>query len=203
MPLEAKPDDRIWRISSASVCAIIFLILLKNVYFPASDLLFPNSDFEYGNLANWSAEGNAFQSQPVFGDNSYDLNMGASHVVGNYWIGTFHNRHTPQEPAGMTQGDGPMGTLNSVAFKIKQNKITFLIGGGDCTDNESVCLLVDGKKVMSECGTGAVIKFETMHRVIWNVSRWKNKNAVLQIVDHSSGAWGHISADDFRYKRSL
>ncbi len=32
-------------------------------------LLFPNSDFEQGDLRNWTASGNAFQYQPTMGDN--------------------------------------------------------------------------------------------------------------------------------------
>jgi hypothetical protein len=178
-------------------------LVLKNLYFPGTDLLFPNSDFEQGTLANWTPEGNAFDHQPVFGDNSYAAGLGISRFVGNYWIGTFYNRHSPAGPAGSLQGDAPTGKLTSIAFRIKKNKISFLIGGGDFTDRESVSLAVDGKKVLLEKGKGSLISADTMRQVTWDVSQWKGKEAILEISDVSSGSWGHINADDFRYQGFL
>ena len=162
-------------------------------------LLFDNSDFERGDLRNWTATGDAFLNQPTLGDNSLYRKQHTSNMQGQYWIGTAENRQTTQQPLGNLQGDGPLGTLTSIPFTIQRNKIDFLIGGGDSTSNESVALRVDGKKVLEQDGWGNTTGNETMERVFWDVSRWKGRKAQLIITDNSSGPWGHINVDDFRY----
>lgn len=49
---------------------------------------------------------------------------------GDYWIGGFEDRHTPDNKPKEIQGDRPTGTLNSPFFEITGRYITFLIGGG-------------------------------------------------------------------------
>src|SRR5690242_16642942 len=65
-----------------------------------------NTDFETGDLRDWTATGQAFNGQPVKGDTIAPRRPGMkSNHVGNYWIGTFEIAE-----------DGPRGILTSKPF---------------------------------------------------------------------------------------
>lgn len=72
------------------------------------------------------------------------------------------------------------------------------MGGGDHPWIEpdgagSTCvnLLIDGKVVRTATGGDR----ETMRQHRWDVSKFKGKTAVIQIVDRNTGGWGHINLD--------
>ena len=160
--------------------------------------LFENSDFEMGNLTNWTADGDAFDFQPTKGDNptARGRRSQPSQHQGEFWIGTFEKyQGGSNERVGGRQGDRPTGTLTSVPFEIKADKITFLVGGGKHKDREMVSLVVDGRIVMSATGKGN----ETLKPAFWDVSAFKGQTAQIVIKDEHKGGWGHINADDFRY----
>ncbi len=192
--------------SSIIIIAILIGVLLFSFLFPSvfarSTLLFENSNFEYGNLTNWTEEGGkAFQRQPTFGDNPImRARQLGSNLEGSYWIGTFENRNKPSVRAGRVQTDGPVGQLRSIPFTIKKNNITFLVGGGNGTRDVGVMLLVDDRETLFEKPDGKGYDRETMTRRTWDVSKWKGKKGQIVIMDNSSGSWGHINADDFRAK---
>jgi len=153
-------------------------------------------DFETGRLDGWTATGTAFNRQPTYGDNPTARNRGqASNHQGNYWIGTYEDRPTPQDRAGATQGDGPKGTLTSESFTIRHSTISFLVGGGCDMYVARVELVVDG--VVHRQATGKCT--ETMTREEWNVSNLIGKEASIRLVDNHSGGWGHINFDDVRF----
>lgn len=161
-------------------------------------LLFANSDFEMGDLTHWTAEGNAFSHQPTKGDNPTARNRitQPSHHQGDFWIGTFEKyRGGPGERPGMRQGDRPTGTLTSVPFEIKEETISFLIGGGRHPKKETVSLLVEGRPVLSATGKN----HETLKPVVWDVSPYLGRTARIVITDQHNGGWGHINADAFGY----
>lgn len=164
----------------------------------APGLLFANSDFEMGNLTNWTAKGNAFDFQPTKGDNPIARGRRghSSKHQGQFWIGTFekYQGQAKQSPGGR-QGDRPKGTLTSIPFKITGDKIAFLVGGGESKGREMVSLLVDGKPVLNAIGE----RHETLKPVVWDVSSYKGKNARILIKDLHTGGWGHINADNFHY----
>src|SRR6201997_5093990 len=62
-----------------------------------------NLDFETGTLKDWTAEGDAFDGQPIRGDTVFARrrDMKSNHQ-GDYWIGTFEKH-----------GDKAKGTLTS------------------------------------------------------------------------------------------
>ncbi|MDZ7761502.1 MAG: DUF4412 domain-containing protein [Desulfovermiculus sp.] len=163
----------------------------------AKGLLFHNSDFEAGDLTNWTPSGDAFDFQPTKGDNptARRRRQPSSHQ-GDYWIGTYEKYQgtTGQKP-GKTQGDRPTGTLTSASFEISGDHISFLIGGGRRPDSVYVALVVDGKEVLKVTGHNN----ESMQRVTWDVSAYKGNLAGIVISDQHSRGWGHINADDFRY----
>ncbi len=72
---------------------------------------------------------------------------------------------------------------------------SFLIGGGCNERNEYVELLVDGDVMF--VATGACS--ETMARVHWDVALHTGRTGQVRVVDASTGMWGHINVDDFRF----
>ncbi len=163
----------------------------------ATELLFPNSDFEHGDLTNWRASGDAFIYQPTKGDNPTARRRGQPSMhQGEYWIGTFEKyQGDPGQKPGDTQGDRPTGTLTSVPFTIEGDSISFLIGGGNRPDATYLALVVNDREVLKATGNN----HESMKRVTWDVSSFRGQEGRILIVDSSDRGWGHINADDFRY----
>ena len=154
-------------------------------------------DFESGDLRGWSKTGNAFDTQPTYGDNPTARNRGqASNHQGNYWIGGYENRHRQSDPPGRTQGDGPQGTLTSAPFIISSSAISFLIGGGCDINTERVELLINGQVVLKATGKCT----ETMEQTRWDVTPYQGQKAQLRLIDASSGGWGHINFDDVHFE---
>lgn len=154
-------------------------------------------NFETGDLQGWTATGEAFNNQPTYGDNPTARHRGQpSNHEGNYWIGGYENRHTPNDQPGAVQGDGPQGTLTSQPFTITQPGINFLLGGGCDINTVRVELIVDGQVVRKATGKCT----ETMERVRFDVSTFMGRSAQIRLVDESSGGWGHINFDDLRFE---
>ncbi len=154
-----------------------------------------NWNFELGNLVGWKTAGNAFNTQPTYGDNPTARHRGQpSHHEGNYWIGGYENRPAEFDPPGRVQGDGPQGNLTSEPFTITGSIISFLIGGGCDIGTERVELLIDGQVVLQATGKCT----ETMERLRWNVSPYIGRTAQIRVIDASSGGWGHINFDDLK-----
>jgi hypothetical protein len=155
-------------------------------------------DFEEGDLRGWTTTGEAFNFQPTMDDNPSARHRGQpSQHQGKYWIGTFekYQGHEGEKP-GAIQGDGPQGTLTSAEFLINMKSISFLVGGGTHAQT-SVELLVNGKSVFQAHGQDN----ESMERVVWDVSAYREKKACIRAVDEDSSGWGHINFDHiiFRY----
>jgi hypothetical protein len=176
-----------------------FAFVVVSFYFPSRRLLFPNSDFEFGDLSYWQAVGPAFRNQPTFGDNPYYREIGSARPVGNFWAGSGEAHHSAGERAGAMQGDTPVGRLVSDPFRITHRRISFLIGAGDGSDKEGVALQVDGEEVLFEPGRASALYGDGMRRRSWDVSPWYGKIARLVVIDEATGSWGHINVDDFRW----
>jgi hypothetical protein len=158
-------------------------------------------DFKEGNLRGWERTGDAFKYQPTLGDNPTARNRGQpSNHQGRYWIGTYEKYQglRGQEP-GDIQGDEPQGTLTSAPFTIPRGTLSFLVGGGSSFETRVELLVqepIEGSiRVFYVSGRNT----ETMHRVEWNLTPYAGKIGKIRIVDTSSGPWGHINADDFRF----
>src|SRR5262245_61874672 len=80
-----------------------------------------NLGFETGTLKDWTANGKAFEEQPIKGDtvSPRRSDMKSDHD-GNYWVGTYERF-----------GDDPHGALTSVPFKVTHRYGSFLVGGGN------------------------------------------------------------------------
>jgi hypothetical protein len=158
-------------------------------------------DFEDGNLRGWTAEGEAFRFQPTWGDNPTSRNRDqASNHQGNYWIGTYERyQRLPGQRAGEIQGDGPVGSLTSSSFVIPKGILSFLVGGGNSFETRVELLVEDPMEgnIRVYYATGG--NTETMSRKSWDLTAYAGKKGRIRIVDASSGGWGHINADDFRF----
>jgi hypothetical protein len=159
-----------------------------------TSLLFPNSDFETGTLLNWTAQGEAFAGQPTPVE-SLEKRVGLTVFArGRYLIGTFEGNQLRK------RGDAPVGSLRSIPFVVRGDRIRFLIGAGNGTPEVSVQLVVDNQVVRQAIGYGKITNSESLTPVEWDVSAWKGKEAYVQITDSASNGWGHINVDDFRIR---
>ena len=198
------------------------------------DTDFKNWGFEQG-LEGWIADGDAFKSQPTFGDNvvaarvRMDFTLEGGGVggdywrnlpypighKGNYWTGTYESQPEPygqkengvymDEKIGRTQGDAPMGTLTSPAFKVTKAWCDFLIGGGSNRDllRVELQILQDDGSWRPALARTSFRDSEVMYRTEFSMGEFRGKTARIQIMDNASGAWGHINADDFRFLDAL
>lgn len=150
-------------------------------------------------MRGWTPAGNAFQSQPTYGDNSRArVNRPANHQ-GDFWIGTFERHPRGGTSPGSAQGDGPQGTLTSQAFEIPGGNLTFLIGGGSSFETRVELMIADPIEGSIRAHYASGRNSETMQRVTWDLSRFSGQQGFLRIVDESSAPWGHINVDDFRF----
>lgn len=161
-------------------------------------LLFPNSDFELGDLSNWNPEGEAMAFQPTKGDN---VRVRAAKKTaapqGDFWIGTFEKYQGKEgQKPGDSLGDKAEGSLSSIPFTVKGCAIQFLVGGGKGSST-AVRLLVDGMEERTASGHD----HEGMQTMVWDTTEFLGQLAQIEIVDHADKGWAHVNADDFRYAR--
>tara|TARA_R110002049_G_scaffold4601_5_gene32501 strand:+ start:693918 stop:699713 length:5796 start_codon:yes stop_codon:yes gene_type:complete len=144
-----------------------------------------NLDFETGTLADWIAEGNAWEGQPVKGDTVFARrqDMRSNHE-GDYWIGGYEKL-----------GDKGTGTLTSAPFVVDHRYATFLTNGGD-SEKTRVELVRKGtgKAVYTMIGT----KSETMRRITVDLRPHMGREIMVRLVDSHTGGWGHLNFDHFR-----
>src|SRR5580698_469148 len=98
-----------------------------------------NLDFEDGTLRDWTAEGEAFQGQPIKGEIDQNRKFGKgrrANFQGEYWIGGYEKLE-----------DKPHGTLTSVAFKVTQPWGAFRVGGGSLPGTRVELVRADNKEV--------------------------------------------------------
>ena len=143
----------------------------------------PDLDFEQGTLANWTASGEAFRDQPVRGDAPSTRKREASLHEGEYWIGGYEKH-----------GDAPTGTLSSAAFEVSAPFASFLIGGGSDPATR-VELLREGTE--QPFFTASAANYESMQRVVVDLSAELGRRIFIRLVDEARGGWGHLNFDDF------
>jgi fructan beta-fructosidase len=136
------------------------------------------ADFENQTYGDWKSTGNAFGNGPVSAELAKKLELQGFNGKGVLTT--------------KVEGDGPTGTLTSPSFEIKRNYISFLIAGGKWEHFTCINLLVDGQVVHSSTGANSIHLLPAS----WNVSNLIGKWAQIEIVDNSTGDWGHIDVDD-------
>jgi sucrose-6-phosphate hydrolase SacC (GH32 family) len=141
---------------------------------PAGRIL---ADFENGNYAGWTKEGDAFGDNPATGTLPHQQPV--TGFRGHGLVNTFRD------------GDRAQGTLTSPEFEIKEGYISFLIGGGAFPGETCVNLRVDGNVARTATGD----ERERLSWKSWDVRDLRGKRARIEVVDHHSGGWGHINLD--------
>jgi sucrose-6-phosphate hydrolase SacC (GH32 family) len=135
-------------------------------------------DFEKPTYGKWTSSGSAFARGPALGEGRRPLEI--ENAVGN---GTASSE---------LDGDGPQGMLVSPEFTIERDFIAFRVGGGNYEYATCVNLTVDGLIVRSETGW----RSDYLTPACWDVRALAGKRARLELVDRSSGDWGHINVDE-------
>ncbi|WP_100406891.1 GH32 C-terminal domain-containing protein [Bacillus solitudinis] len=142
-----------------------------------------NHDFEAGDLTGWIIDsGDAFSNLDVTSDT-------------HWWNGTFNHQGTYHLFSFRDGGDALTGKLKSEKFVLSGNgKIDFLISGGNDLNNLSVSLVrvLDGMELFKATGNDS----EVYSKINWNASQYIGEEFYLQVVDTSTGDWGHINIDD-------
>ncbi|KAK9490034.1 extracellular exo-inulinase inuE [Lipomyces doorenjongii] len=153
---------------------------------PSDSIIF--ADFEgVGTFADlgWTPTGDLIGQSPATG--AWPGQNPVTGYLGKRLVNTFVN------------GDATTGTLTSKFFNISMRYINFLVGGGHDFNNTAVHLKVDGQIVRSATGTNS----ETLSWQSWDVSSLLNRTAVIEIVDTSTGGWGHINVDEISFSNSM
>ncbi|MBX3434645.1 MAG: DUF1080 domain-containing protein [Pirellulales bacterium] len=145
-----------------------------------------NLDFEAGDLSDWTATGDAFKGQPIWGDTVHARRGDSvSGHLGDRWIGSYE-----------VAGDAPQGTLSSSAFVISHPHISFYVGGGAAPETRVELVHQEtGAVLLSASGQDS----EQLRPVSFDVSEHMGEIAFVRIVDESSGPWGHVNFDHFRF----
>jgi microsomal dipeptidase-like Zn-dependent dipeptidase len=196
----------------------------------------PNFNFENG-LIGWTATGTAFNNQPVQGNTvmservlrQMEYNNGGIGgdywkgmvypigMKGNEWIGTYENGN----------GDEPVGTLTSSAFKTKGRYLNFLMGGGKDINRLYIELQIKKSDYESAWGVGKrgffgdtndgftkvnrltpLLNSEDLFRYWFDLDaefnhQYQNKTIRICIVDNATGNWGHINIDDIQQTEAV
>jgi quinoprotein glucose dehydrogenase len=137
-------------------------------------------DFEGDGFDSWQSTGTAFGLSPVAGKMD-GLDGELRGYSGDALVCSANG------------GYGATGSLTSPEFTVTHPYIAFLVGGGSTINTLAVQLLVDNKVVRVATGHNGL----TLRTVVWNVAEFKNKKAIIRIVDNEKGDWGFIAADRF------
>ncbi|HSH95094.1 MAG TPA: PVC-type heme-binding CxxCH protein, partial [Roseimicrobium sp.] len=146
-----------------------------------------NTDFETGDLRDWTATGEAFKGQPYKGPIDPKRPFGAgrsSNHQGEYWMGGYE-----------VLQDKPTGTLSSAPFKATQPWAAFLFNGGSHPQTRVELVRADNNEIFFKTSGW---NNETMLPVVVDLQPVKDKEIFIRLVDDFTGGWGHINFDNFR-----
>ena len=147
-----------------------------------------NLDLEAGSLQGWTADGPAFEQQPIRGEIDENRGPGSgkkSEHTGEFWIGGYERL-----------GDEPQGTLVSDPFEVTHPFASFLIGGGNHRETRVELVRADNQEVVfAVSGENR----ENLRPVIVNTEPFMGQRIFIRLIDQHSGGWGHVNFDDFRF----
>ena len=135
-------------------------------------------DFESGGYDGWTVIGEAFGVHPV--DRPYPDQQSIAGTVDGYFANSY-----------LDGSDAPRGWLESWPFPVEGDVLSFRLGGGNDPGRLGVELVIEGHTVASATGKDA----ESLDLLAWDVSPYRDRQAVLRILDLSSAPWGHVLVD--------
>jgi hypothetical protein len=148
--------------------------------------VFPNANFEKGNMRGWKISGLAFNNNP---------HRPSKNSAEGRWLAQSHaivGEETKNKTATVA---GATGQLVSEDFVIVGKKIIFYLKGADHRNDIYVSLNVDGEEVCRDTGNGSN-EFEIKS---WDVEKYRGKKATIKIVDNHTEIEGHLDVDGFCY----
>ena len=155
---------------------------------PRPEVVF--DDFQRETYEGWEVTGTAFGKGPILRSDvpqyQGDLGGPGKRVV---------NSHASAPGKTVEERDRQTGTLTSRPFTIERNFVSFWIGGGAHRGKTCLNLLVDGRAVLSATGHNS----NQMGLEAFDVRPWQGKQARLEIVDTSTGAWGNIGIGEIKF----
>jgi len=134
-------------------------------------------NFEKDDYRGWTVKGEAFGKTPHTGTSPGQQPV--SGFLGRRLVNTF------------LPNDGPQGELISDPFTLRKRYLGFLLGGGNHPNETCINLRVGGQVVRTATGKDN----ERLEPMSWDVQEFVGKQAVIEIIDHHSGGWGHINID--------
>ena len=96
-------------------------------------------------------------------------------------------RQGPDRRSGTRTATGDWGHLMVDDIRFSDS------AAGPRDTQTTVNLVVDGEVVRSSTGSDS----EALDWASWDLSDLQGRSAQIRIIDHSSGGWGHILADQF------
>ncbi len=145
-----------------------------------------NLGFEDGTIHDWTPEGDAFQGQPIHGDvvHARRGDMSSRHE-GEYWVGSYERK-----------GDVPQGTLTSHPFVAAYPYASFLLGGGSHPETRVELVRKSNGEVFFHTSAEDT---EDMKPVGVDLTKLKDQEIFIRLVDQHSGGWGHLNFDNFQF----
>lgn len=145
--------------------------------------------FESGTLEGWEKTGNAFDKQPLDEDSIASRWRGqTSNKQGSWFIGGFE-----------VMRDAATGTLTSDPLTVTHPYASFLIGGGESLATRVEIMTASGDETGGVVFTATGQNREQMRRVVADLRHVAGQKIIVRLVDESSGGWGHLNFDDFRF----
>lgn len=141
--------------------------------------------FESGDLGGWRVVDGAFGALVCGRDALH--HTGEPYVKhGKYFLSTLDS------PKGQPD-DKYTGEVESPVFTPTSPDMSLLVGGGNHDDTFVALCAVDGTELARTQGENG----QVMKRVQWNVPAAVGQPVFLRAVDRNTGAWGHLTFDDF------
>lgn len=146
-------------------------------------------DWSKPNYGGWTVTGTAFGQGPIekSGARDYQGDLGGPG-------GRLVNSHATAPGADVGQRDAATGTLTSSPFRLDRRFLAFWIGGGSHAGQTCLNLRVDGQVVRTATGRDN----NRMAPASFDLRGLEGREAVLEIVDAATGAWGNIGVGPIR-----
>ncbi len=152
----------------------------------------------------WTAEGDAFDFQPAFGDQAFVRGGEPSGEDGFFWINTAETYTGPihnNNPAAAPEFERT-GVLRSKPFAVSGGHLAFKIAGGRDRDHLYLALV--------DAGTGEILASATGHNSNQLVERYidlsglEGRSCRIEIVDErTDGPHGYVAVDSIREEEGV
>lgn len=148
--------------------------------------------FEDGTLDGWQVVSGGFDrlidDRPNFRNRGIPFNK-----EGTYYLSTMERNNG-------TYDDGMTGVVVSPRFTVTHPTVSMLVAGGSSAEQYVAVCTVDPSapdgchEIARRSGPqDEILQYETL-----DVSAAMGQTAFVEVVDHATGGWGHISLDDVR-----